>query len=264
MELHYQFLVVVGEVYLEEKLESFAAERYGVSTLNSLSAIFKEKGVDEIHALLDEILENSSHSVFFDQTETIEKVEDSEKDDLEHEGELFVSLWLLLKTLDFITKSGDSTGIELFKKNGILLTLGLHSTASKYVHHGFLELIRLQSMSDRQRLRFNSGSFVKYHGKQSSDQIIRPSDLNNRSEDMVCEWLVAGVKNAFKSMGGNYSEETIERKMKAMPLVNSILDKDCKSLMIETPGPGSSWDRFEAEDRDRFREYVRRLKPFRY
>ena len=81
---------------------------------------------------------------------------------------------------------------------------------------------------------------------------------------MVCEWLVAGVKNAFKSMGGNYSEETIERKMKAMPLVNSILEKDCKSLMIETPGPGSSWDRFEAEDRDRFREYLRRLKPFRY
>ena len=42
LELHYQFLVVVCEVYLEEKLESFAAERYGVSSLNSLSAIFKE------------------------------------------------------------------------------------------------------------------------------------------------------------------------------------------------------------------------------
>ena len=80
---------------------------------------------------------------------------------------------------------------------------------------------------------------------------------------MVCEWMVAGVKSSFKSLGGNFSEETIERKMKSMPLVTSMLDQDCKSLMIETSGPGTSWDRFEVEDRDRFREYVRKLKPFR-
>ena len=197
------------------------------------------------------------------KTETLQNLKDSKKDDLENIGDFFVSLWFLLKTLDFITKSGDPNGIELFKKNGILLTLSIHSTAPKYLHYGFQELVKSKSMSDRLRLRFNSGSFVKYHGRQSLDEKIRPSDLNNRSEDMVCEWMVSNVKSSFKSLGGNFSEETIERKMKAMPLVTSLLEQDCRSLMIETSGPGTSWDRFEVEDRDRFREYVRKLNPFR-
>ena len=80
---------------------------------------------------------------------------------------------------------------------------------------------------------------------------------------MVCEWLVGGVKNSFKTLGGNFTEETIDRKIKAMSLVNSILDQDCQSLMIDASGPGTSWDRFELEEVDRFKEYVKRLNPFR-
>ena len=81
---------------------------------------------------------------------------------------------------------------------------------SKCVHKGFQKVIKLKSMSERMRKRFNSGSFVKYHGKQSSDGKVRFSDLNNRSEDMVCEWLVAKVKNSFKTLGGNFTEETVD------------------------------------------------------
>ena len=119
-------------------------------------------------------------------------------------------------------------------------------------------------MSERSKLRFNSGSFVKFHGKQSSDQNVRPSDLNNRSEDMVCEWLVGSVKNSFRTLGGNYNEETIDKKVRAMSLVNSMLDHDCKSLLIESNGPGTSWERFDSEEVDRFRDYVHTLDPFRY
>ena len=63
-ELHYQFLVVVSEVYLEEKVISFASEKYGTSSLKTFSDIFKEKGEDEMISLLDEILENSCQTVF--------------------------------------------------------------------------------------------------------------------------------------------------------------------------------------------------------
>ena len=184
-------------------------------------------------------------------------------DDLEHMGDFFVALWFMLKTLDFITKSGDPDGIEYFKKNALLLVLSQHSTSSKYVHKGFQEMVKLKSMSERSKLRFNSGSFVKFHGKQSTDMKIRPSDLNNRSEDMVCEWMVVGVKSTFRTLGGNYSEETIDKKMRAMSLVDTILEKDNKSLMIDGNGPGTSWERFESDEVDRFREYVCKLDPFR-
>ena len=118
-------------------------------------------------------------------------------------------------------------------------------------------------MSERLKLRFLAGHFVKFHGKQSSDMKIRSSDLNNRSEDMVCEWLVGGVKDSFRTLGGNFTEETIDRKVKAMSLVNSVLEHDNKSMLIESSSPGTSWDRFDIEEAERFRGYVRKLDPFR-
>ena len=88
--------------------------------------------------------------------------------------------------------------------------------------------------------------------------------MNLRAEDMVCEWYVEKVKNTLKTLGGNYTEETIERKTKATSLINAILEHDNKSLLLESSsGPGHSWNRFEEDELKRFREYVRRLQPFR-
>ena len=154
--------------------------------------------------------------------------------------------------------------IRLYKKNAILLTLSLHSTASKYVHQLFHEYIAVEKMSERQKLRWSSGHFVKFHGKQSEGEKIKPQDMNLRAEDMVCEWMVASVKNSLKSLGGNYSEETIEKKTKATSLVGAILDHDCRSLLSEvSSGPGHSWRRFDDEELARFRLYVQSLNPFR-
>ena len=264
-ELHYQFIMVVAETFVEEKLVSFAKAKYGTSDLKTFSTTFKECGENEIMNLLEEIIEDTNHTIFFEKGVTLNNLKSVEDvDDLMNMGELFVSLWFLLKSLNFIVKTGDPEGIEYFKKNSLLLVLSLHSNASKYVHKGFQELVKLKGMSERMKLRFLSGHFIKYHGKMSSDQKIRPSDLNNRSEDMVCEWLVGTIKNSFKTLGGNFSEETIEKKVKAMTLVNSILDKDNKDLLLDSQGPGTSWDRFETEESDRFREYVQKLDPFRY
>ena len=100
---------------------------------------------------------------------TLKKFHESEEaDDLQKTGEFFVTVWYILMSLEFITKSGDPEGIEYFKKNALLLVLSLHSTSSKYVHKGFQEVVKLKGMSDKEKLRFNSGSFVKYHGKQGS------------------------------------------------------------------------------------------------
>ena len=118
-------------------------------------------------------------------------------------------------------------------------------------------------MSDRSKLRFNSGHFINYHGKNSARSQISKRDLNNRSEDMVCEWQVSEVKNSFKTLGGNYTEETIERKIKATSLVASILDQDNRSLLIDSVGPGMSWERFQEEEIFRFKSYIKKLKPFR-
>ena len=62
----------------------------------------------------------------------------------------------------------------------------------------------------------------KYHGKVSSYLIVRPSDLNNRSEDMVCKWLVGGVKNSFKTLGGNFTEETFDRKINSLVSIRIV------------------------------------------
>ena len=263
-ELHYQFLMLVAESYFEEKLESFSKAKYGTSDMKQFSSTFKDGGESEIVSLLEEIIEDTNQTTFFDRSKTFNKLKASESvDDLENMGEFFVSVWYLLKTLEFIIKSGDPNGIEYFKKNSLLLVLSQHSTASKYLHKGFQELLKLKTMSERMKLRFNSGHFVKYHGKQSTDMKVRPSDLNNRSEDLVCEWMVGEIKNSFRTLGGNFSEETIEKKTKAMSLVNSMLDTDRRSLLLESPGPGSSWDRFETEEVIRFREYIHKLDPFR-
>ena len=101
---------------------------------------------------MDALIEDSSHTVFFTD-ETIEKISSDDNDDLQNMGDYFVTLWFLLKTLDFIAKSGDPDGIQFFKQNAILLFLSLHSTSSKYLHKGFQELIKIKSMSERMRLR---------------------------------------------------------------------------------------------------------------
>ena len=80
---------------------------------------------------------------------------------------------------------------------------------------------------------------------------------------MVCEWMVGDVKSSLKCLGGNYTEETIDKKSRAMLLVNALVDHDDRSLLIQGSGPGTSWDRFEEEEITRFRQYVRRLDPFR-
>ena len=91
LELHYQFLVVVSEVFLEEKIQAFACGKYGATSLKTFSASFKEKGEEDFLSLLDEILENSSHTVFFEKNRTLEMLE-ANKDDLENVGEFFISL----------------------------------------------------------------------------------------------------------------------------------------------------------------------------
>jgi hypothetical protein len=119
-------------------------------------------------------------------------------------------------------------------------------------------------MSERQRLRFGSGHFIKYHGRQSQGEKLKQQDLNLRAEDMVCEWQVEKVKNSLRTLGGNYTESTIEKKTKATALISAIMEHDNKSLLVETAsGPGTSWKRFEDEEIQRFRDYVKSLRPFR-
>ena len=150
MELHHQFLLVVSEAYLEEKIACFGREKYGISDLRKFSSILKQMTEPEALAFLDELIGDSSHTVFF-TSETIDKLKCDGNDDLESMGDYFVSLWFLLKTLDYIIKSGDPDGIQFFKQNAILLFLSLHSTSSKYLHKGFQELVKLKSMSERMK-----------------------------------------------------------------------------------------------------------------
>ena len=72
------------------------------------------------------------------------------------------------------------------------------------------------------------------------------------------------MKNSFKSLGGNYTEETIDKKSKATTLVNNLLEQDSQSLLIDSNLPGHSWERFEVEEIKRFSEYVHKIKPFRF
>ena len=256
LELHYQFLVAVSEVYLEAKV----IKEFG--NLTKCASSMKGKNEDEVISMLEIITKGSK--VFFEEEEVTEKPNGEDTDDLKEMGNVFVGVWFLLKSLDFITKTGDGKGIMLYKKNAILLTLSLHSSLSKYVHQLFQELLEVQKMSDRERMRFASGHFIKYHPRQSSGLELKPQDLNLRSEDMVCEWCVAKVKNNLKSLGGNSSEETIEKKTKATALIDAILQHDNRSLLVDTStGPGHSWDRFAEDELERFRDYVRKLNPFR-
>ena len=263
-ELHSQFLLAVSEVFLEEKILDIFKGQFGESDLRKVALGLKEKSEAEVIALLDQIIKNSSHAVFFDIEDGFKTTQEQQVDDLENMANTFVSVWFILQSLDFITKTGDPEGIMFYKKNSLLLTLSLHSTSSKYVHKLFHEMVEVEKMSERQRLRFSSGHFVKYHGRQTQGEKLKPQDLNLRAEDMVCEWYVAKVKNSLKTLGGNYTEETIEKKTKATSLIGAILDHDNKSLLVETAsGPGHSWNRFEDEELKRFRDYVQSLKPFR-
>ena len=80
---------------------------------------------------------------------------------------------------------------------------------------------------------------------------------------MVCEWMVAKVKNWFKTLGGNFTEETIDKKSKATALVSSILEQDSRNLLVDSTTPGHSLERFDVEEIKRFKEYVLKLKPCR-
>ena len=73
---------------------------------------------------------------------------------------------------------------------------------------------------------------------------------------------MAKVKNSFKTLGGNFTEETIDRKSKATALVNSILENDSQSLLLDSGTSGHSWERFDGEEIERFKLYVKKLKPF--
>ena len=263
-ELHFQFILAVSEIFLEQKLKSTLKDAFGVTDVKKVALVLKSKTEAEFIELLESVVNRPAHSVFMVGEDAFEEPKSEECDDLENMGNFFVSVWFILKSLDFIVKTGDPGGIRLFKKNGILLTLSLHSTSSKYVHQLFQELVAVEQMSERQRLRWSAGHFIKFHGKQSEGDKIRAQDMNLRAEDMVCEWMVEKVKNSLKSLGGNYTEETVEKKTKATSLVGAILDHDCRSLLNEvSSGPGHSWSRFEDEEIQRFRGYVESLRPFR-
>jgi hypothetical protein len=146
LELHFQFLVAVSEVYLEAKV----IKEFG--NLTKCATSMKGKNEDEVISMLDIITKGSK--VFFEEEDVTEKTNDEDTDDLKEMGNIFVGVWFLLKSLDFITKTGDGNGIMLYKKNAILLTLSLHSSASKYVHQLFQELLEVQKMSERERMRF--------------------------------------------------------------------------------------------------------------
>ena len=263
-EIHYQFLLSVSEVFLEEKLLHVFREAFGTSDLKKIASNLKKKDDEEVIALLDKIVGTSSHAPFLNPEEAFKDTENAAEDDLENMGNLFISVWYVLKSLDFITKTGDIEGIMMYKKNAILLTLSLHSTSSKYVHKLFHEMLEFEQLSERQKLRFASGHFIKYHGRQSMGDKLKQQDLNLRAEDMVCEWQVEKCKNSLRTLSGNFTEETIEKKTKATALISAILEHDNKSLLIDTAtGPGTSWNRFEDVEIQRFRDYVKRLQPFR-
>ena len=52
---------------------------------------------------------------------------------------------------------------------------------------------------------------------------LNPEELSLRAEDMVCEWKVEKFKHTLKSLGGNYTQETKEKKTKANSLISAIL-----------------------------------------
>ena len=72
--MHYQFILVVAEAFLEEKIA------------------LKQKSEPEVLEFLDALIEDSSHTVFFTD-ETIEKISSDDNDDLQNMGDYFVTLW---------------------------------------------------------------------------------------------------------------------------------------------------------------------------
>ena len=146
-EIHYQFLLSVCEVFLEEKLLKSFSDIFDESDLKKVAASMKAKEDLEIISFLDQIISGTPHRAFFDPKVAFEdSAEKQESDDLENMANVFVSVWFILRSLDFITKSGDGEGIMAFKKNSLLLTLSLHSSSSKYVHKLFQEMIEYEKI----------------------------------------------------------------------------------------------------------------------
>ena len=73
-------------------------EKYGISDFKKFAPTLKSKSPAEISAFLDEILEDSSHTVFFTEN-TLQNILEDKNDDLLNMGDLFVSLWFLLPFL---------------------------------------------------------------------------------------------------------------------------------------------------------------------
>ena len=56
IELHYQFLMMVSEAYVEEKLFSIAVSKYGTNDLKKVSAAIKDCGESEMTHFLDDVI----------------------------------------------------------------------------------------------------------------------------------------------------------------------------------------------------------------
>ena len=114
---------------MEEKLLTSFSDTFDESDLKKVAAAMKKKEDPEIISFLDQIINDTHHRAFLDPKVAFkEPAEKPESDDLENMANVFVSVWFILKSLDFITKSGDGEGIMTFKKNSLLLTFSLHSS----------------------------------------------------------------------------------------------------------------------------------------
>ena len=79
--------MIVSEAYLEDKIACFAMEKYGISDMRNFASILKNKNESEALAFLDELIEDSSHTVFFTE-ETLEKIQS--------EGKMTFKIWAII------------------------------------------------------------------------------------------------------------------------------------------------------------------------
>ena len=89
--MHYQFILVVAEAFLEEKIACFASLKYGISDFKNFASILKQKSEPEVFEFLDALIEDSSHTVFFTD-ETLEKISSDYNDGLPDMEDYFVTL----------------------------------------------------------------------------------------------------------------------------------------------------------------------------
>ena len=76
-ELHWQFLLSVSEVYLEEKVQVFVKNKYGHDNLDNFVSAFKDSSDDDVESFLSELIEDSSQTVFYQQSVTLQKFKES-------------------------------------------------------------------------------------------------------------------------------------------------------------------------------------------